>query len=73
MPVFLRLLFLVVLVAITTNLISMTIAFFQGNFDLQIFKWAWVDPEFWMMQLWMSPLYIIIALVVYIRPRREKS
>lgn len=61
------------LVAITTNVVSMIIAFFQGNFSLQIFRLAWVDPEFWMMQLWMSPLYIIIALVVYIRPRREKS
>lgn len=73
MPVFMKLLFLVILVAISTNLISMIIAFFQGNFNLQIFRRAWVDPEFWMMQLWMSPLYIIIALVVYIRPRREKS
>lgn len=73
MLVFLRLLFLVVLVAITTNVVSMTIAFFQGNFNLQIFRRAWVDPEFWMMQLWTSPLYIIIALAVYIRPRREKS
>lgn len=73
MSVFLKLLFLVILVAILTNLISMIIAFFQGNFNLLIFRRAWVDPEFWVLQLWMSPMYIIIALVVYTRPRQEKS
>lgn len=64
-----KLLFLTLLVAILTNIVSMVIAFFQGNLDMTIFRRAWVDPEFWHMQLWMSPLYIVIALGVMLRPR----